>query len=151
MLILSIPRFRQYFLLLVAAVAPLVAAQDAIRSEPVSLIAGEPRVIADTLGGFETVLYKVPLRTAETLSIALASSNLSNCFEVLAPGASKPFFLSELHGNRHDFRANAAGEYIVKVFLLRLAARDYQFAQYDLTLTLSAAPESPLPSGPAGH
>jgi hypothetical protein len=148
--IVSIPRFRQFFLLL-AALAPLAVAQDAVRSEPVALTAGEPRVIADTLGGFETVLYKVALRSAESLGIALASSNLSNCFEVFAPGATKPFFLSELHGNRHEFRANTAGEYIVKVFLLRLAARDYQFAQYDLTLTLSAAPVSPLPSGPADH
>jgi hypothetical protein len=145
------PRFRHLLVLLLAAVAPLAVAQDAIRSEPVTLTAGEPRVITDTLGGFETVLYKIPLRSAESLSVALASSNLSNCFEIFAPGTAKPFYLSELHGNRHDFRATAAGEYTVKVFLLRLAARDYQFAQYDLTLTLNMTPESPLPSGQADH
>jgi hypothetical protein len=151
MRMVSTQRYGLLLVLLLTGISQPTVAQDAVRSEPVALQAGESRLIADTIGGFETVLYQITLRTAQTLSVALASNNLSNSFEIFAPGAAKPLFVSELHGNRHEVRASTAGVYTVKVFLLRLAARDYQYAQYELALTLGKESEVPLASGPDGH
>ena len=40
-------------------------------------------------------------------------------------------------GNTHSFRVPASGDYIIDVHLLRFAARDYQSAQYTLSVALA--------------
>ena len=78
--------------------------------------------------------YRVSLREGEWLTVDLDTSNLSNCFDVIAPGAAKPVFVGATSGNHHRFRAAVSGDYLIHVHLLRLAARDNQSAVYTLKL-----------------
>jgi hypothetical protein len=113
-------------------------AQDAERRQQVELAAGAPtRTFSDAIGGFEAVSYAMHLRSGQTLDISLATNNLSNCFDVYTSGAEKPFFVGGDSGSSHRFRATASGEYIIKVYLLRLAARDNQSAHYSLGLKIT--------------
>lgn len=112
------------------------SAQDALRTERLVLAAGTPFIASETIGGFETVDYVITLRAGQNLDVVLDTTNLSNCFDITAPGAEKPFFAGGESGNRHNFQADAAGDYVIRVYLLRLAARDYQSAEYTLTVTL---------------
>lgn len=95
------------------------------------------RRFEDAIDGFNEVSYVIGLREGQSLQVSLASNNISNCFDIYAPGATKPFYLGGESGSSHQLRATTAGDYVVRVFLLRLAARDNQYAQYTLELTLS--------------
>lgn len=90
----------------------------------------------DTLSEFEVVAYAVTLRSGQSLELDLASSNTFNCFDIHAPGVTKPVYVGADGGNRHVHVARVPGEHLVKVYLLRLAARDGQSANYTLALGL---------------
>ena len=95
------------------------------------------RSFEDSLGGFEEVVYIVPLRQGQALRVSLSSSNISNCFDIYAPEETKPVFVGGDSGNTYRLLARTTGEYRVKVYLLRLAARDDQSARYTLELEQS--------------
>lgn len=125
--------------LLIAALAiPTAApAQDALRIERVEFVAGTGvRTLADSIGGFERVHYVVAARAGQTLTVALATSNLSNTFNIIAPGADKPLYVGGDSGNQHSMRVPADGDYVIDVHLLRFAARDYQSAEYTFSVAL---------------
>jgi hypothetical protein len=122
-------------LLLMAA--PLLA-QNAVRSERVTFDDGSSaRSLMDAIAGFERVHYLVSARAGQVLTVDLATSNLSNTFDISVPAAPKPFFVGGDSGNSHSFRVPATGDYTIDVHLLRFAARDYQSAQYTLSVTLT--------------
>lgn len=113
-------------------------AQDAVRSERVIFEEGHAaRSLVDSIAGFERVHYVVSARAGQLLTVSLASSNLSNTFDISAAAAPKPFFVGGDAGNTHSFRIQASGDYIIDVHLLRFAARDYQSAQYTLSVALA--------------
>jgi hypothetical protein len=95
------------------------------------------RSFDDAIDGFNEVSYVIAMREGQALQVSLASNNISNCFDIYAPGAAKPFYIGGDSGSTHRMQARIAGDYVVRVFLLRLAARDNQSAQYTLELTLS--------------
>lgn len=113
------------------------AAQAAERSVPVSLEAdGKMLVFKDSLNEYDAVSYGVALQAGQSLTVALASSNAANCFDIHAPGEARPIYASADSGHSHRLLARAAGTYTIRVFLLRFAARDGQSADYALELTL---------------
>lgn len=123
--------------LALAPMMPAALAQSGERKVPVTLDGSTAQRFDDTINEFEIVSYMVSLRQGQSVQISLASSNASNCFDIHAPNASKPVYVGSESGNEHVFRAPAAGEYQIKVFLLRFAARDGQSAQYTLELKLT--------------
>ena len=129
-------------LLLIAAVAttalPAAFAQDMERRVPVTFDAGSSgRSFNDTISDFEAVTYVVTLRQGQSLHVQLATSNISNCFDIHAPGKARPIYFGGDSGNTHQLLAEVSGEYLVRVYLLRLAARDGQSAQYTLELKVA--------------
>lgn len=94
------------------------------------------RSFEDEIVEYEAVFYTVSLRKGQTLHVVLATNNPSSCFDIYAPNVTKPVFVGADSGSTHDFVAQTAGEHVVKVFLLRLAARDGQSARYTLELKL---------------
>jgi hypothetical protein len=123
--------------LALAAAAPAVFPQSGERRVPVTLSGNAVQRFEDTITEFEIVSYVVPLRAGQSLQISLASSNASNCFDIHAPDAPKPIYIGSESGNTHLLHAKVSGEYQVKVFLLRFAARDGQSSQYTLELKLA--------------
>ncbi|MEO6104420.1 MAG: hypothetical protein ABIP44_12410 [Pseudoxanthomonas sp.] len=95
------------------------------------------RTFENAIDGFNDVSYVVAMRAGQSLQVSLGSNNISNCFDLYAPGATKPSYIGGDSGSTHRMLAKTAGDYVVKVFLLRLAARDNQSAQYSLELTLT--------------
>lgn len=98
---------------------------------------GKPHVFADTIVEYEAVAYVLPLREGQTLRVVLASSNAANHFDIYAPDAAKPFHVGAESGNSHTLKVRSSGNYTIRVFLLRFAARDGQDARYELELTVS--------------
>jgi hypothetical protein len=113
-------------------------AQDAVRSERVTFDdSASGRDLMDAIAGFERVHYLVSARAGQLMTVSLSTSNLSNTFDISAPAAPKPFFVGGDSGNRHSFRVAATGDYLIDVYLLRFAARDYQSARYTLSVALA--------------
>jgi len=100
----------------------------------VEFAADSARSFEDQLSEYEVVTYVVPLRQGQTLQVLLTSSNASNCFDIYAPGIAKPVYVGSDSGSSARLVASASGDYLVKVFLLRLAARDGQTARYAIEL-----------------
>ena len=127
--------------LLLAAVTGTAAAaiwpQDAERRVRVTFEDGKPtRSFDDRISDYEAVSYVVPLRQGQSLHALLATNNASSCFDIHAPNKPKPVYVGGDSGNDYTLLAQVPGDHIVRVFLLRLAARDGQSADYTLELTV---------------
>lgn len=119
--------------------AATVLAQDAGRRVSLALQAGQAATrLEDSIEAFEAVAYVVPLQAGQTLQVALASNNLAQVFDIHAPDVPKPVFSGGEAGNSARLRAKVAGEYVIRAYLLRFAARDGQSARY--TLEVKVAP-----------
>ena len=61
-----------------------------MRSERVTFEEGSAaRTLVDAIAGFERVHYVVSARAGQVLTVSLASSNLSNAFDISAAAAPK--------------------------------------------------------------
>lgn len=140
---------RRQVLVAMSAVMMPAAAQNAERRVEVSLLPdGAVRSFEDAISDFEAVSYVVPLVAGQTLQVVLASSNAANCFDIHAPQQPKPVYVGGESGNSLRFLARTEGFHVVRVFLLRFAARDGQSARYTLELALTAqtaqVPDAPV-------
>lgn len=112
--------------------------QDVERRVPLVLQSGHPAArLEDSIEAFEAVAYVVPLQAGQTLQVVLASSNIAQVFDVHAPDAAKPVFSGGDAGNATRLRAKVAGEYVIRAYLLRFAARDGQSARYTLEVKIA--------------
>jgi hypothetical protein len=129
------PKLYHLLLWIAATIAAPALPQDAEVRVPVTFTAGAmQRSFEGAISDFEVMTYVVALRQGESLRIQLASNNASNCFDIHGPESAKPIYLGAESGSTHVHKVQKSGEYLVKVFLLRLAARDGQTAQYALEL-----------------
>jgi hypothetical protein len=129
--------------ILATAVAATLAAtafsQDVARQARLALEAGQASThIEDSIEAFESVSYVVPLQAGQTLQVALASSNLAQVFDIHAPDAAKPVFVGGESGNAARLTAKITGEFVIRVYLLRFAARDGQSARYTMEVKVIA-------------
>jgi hypothetical protein len=121
-----------------AAIAPAALSQETERRIQVTPEAdGAMRSFEDSISEFEAVAYVIPLRTGQLLHVQLASTNAANCFDIHAPDEPKPVFVGGESGNSHQLRAVKAGNHVIRVYLLRFAARDGQSARYTLEVKVS--------------
>lgn len=118
--------------------ASVALAQDAERRVSLALQAGyEATRIEDSIESFEAVSYVVRMRAGQTLQVTLASSNLANVFDIHAPDVPKPVFTGGESGNAARLQAKVAGDFVIRAYLLRFAARDGQSARYTLEVKLA--------------
>lgn len=87
------------------------------------------------------------------MSVTPKTSNASNYFNVLPPGSNdEAIFIGSTSGNEWTDSLPADGEYSIRVYLMRSAARRNEAADYTLTvgITGSAASSSASEAAPAG-
>ena len=102
--------------------------------------------------GYKTVDYKLRARAGQAMYVTLKTSNASNYFNVLPPGSSDAaLFVGSSGGNEWSGPLPADGEYAVRVYLMRNAARRNETANYTLTvgITGSAVAAPALGKAPA--
>jgi hypothetical protein len=133
---------------LVVTVAP-AAAQEDIRRERVRFAAGSSgATIRDSLRGYETVDYVLSAREGQTMRVTLSSSNPSTYFNILPPDGSEALFNGSIDGNSYDEDLDDSGDYVIRVYLMRNAARRNEAARYRLDVSIVspvAALPDPLP------
>ena len=125
--------------LFVAALGGAVAfAQVPIRKETVRFKAGESSAaIKGTLKGDETVDYILGARAGQPMVVTLESQNRFAYFNVMPPASDTAIFIGSTLGKKFEGELPATGDYTVRVYLMRNAARRGETAAYTVTFGVS--------------
>jgi hypothetical protein len=100
-----------------------------------------------TITGDGDVDHIVTARAGQTLSVTLKSSNTSLNFNVNPPGSENvSMFIGNLQGTQATLMLPADGSYVVRVYLMRSAARRHAHAAYTLDVAVSGQALAALPS-----
>jgi hypothetical protein len=99
--------------------------------------------IKGTIQGDQTIDYTLRARAGQTMSVKLATSKGANYFNVLPPGSNdEALFVGSSGGNEWTGTLPADGEYKLRVYLMRSAARRNEAANYTLTVGITGAPKA---------
>ncbi len=125
------------FTLATLALAMPVYAQSAEPAGRIEFASGTSSItIKGRVTGDGAIAYVVSAQAGQTLAVSMTTSNSSNHFNVTAPGANEAMFMGHLSGNRFTTALSASGDYTIRVYLMRNAARRDENADYSLTVSL---------------
>ena len=132
------------------AVSPALAAED-IRKEPVHFAKGATSAtIKGRITGYETVDYVLGAKAGQTMAVTFKTSNRLAYFNVLAPGSETALFVGSMDatGEHYEGTLPADGDYAIRIYQMRAAARRKESATYtlDVSVTGAAASASPAPA-----
>jgi len=126
-----------------------------IRTEQVHFPRGKTGTeIQGTIRGDQIVDYVLGAQAGQTMSIEMMTSNASNYFNVSAPGASAAMHIGSTKGNNFRTVIPSSGDYQVRVYLMRNAARRNESTDYRLKVSITggqaAKPEPDYADGLSG-
>lgn len=132
-------------LVLAQSVMGAAIAAAGIRQEKVQFAKGaSSAVIKGQLKGDAIVDYLVRAAAGQTLSVKLQKSNAQNYFNVMPPGSTGSAMFVGDTGEDYTGMLPADGDYIVRVYLMRPAARRGESSNYTLTVGASGKALAPI-------
>lgn len=127
------------------ALVGTATADTGIRQEKVQFAKGaSSAVINGQIKGDTTVDYVVRAAAGQTLSVKLQKSNSQNYFNVMPPGSTGSAMFVGDSGENYSGVLPADGDYVVRVYLMRPAARRGESSNYTLTVGASGKALAPL-------
>lgn len=141
-------------LVTVAWVALLVLsshATEGIRKVPVHFKKGASQAtIKGHLKGRETIDYVLRARAGQTMTVNLKTSHTGAYFNVLPPGSdNEAIFIGQIGGKHFEGKLPKDGDYKIRVYLVRAAARRSESAKYTLTVKITGGAAAGLVTGGA--
>jgi len=140
------------------AMTPTWAAPN-IKQQQVQFKKGESgATIKASLKGDQIIDYKLGAGAGQVMVVKFKPSNPSAYFNVMPPGSDSAIFIGSTSGNEFSADLTTAGEYTIRVYLMRNAARRNESVNYTLDVGISgdvkksgAAATAPVASnaGPA--
>src|SRR5512137_447982 len=125
--------------------AGAAVADAGIRQETVQFAKGaSSAVIKGQLKGDATVDYVVQAAAGQTLSVKLQKTNAQNYFNVMPPGSTGSAMFVGDSGENYSGVLPADGDYTVRVYLMRPAARRGESSNYTLTVGASGKALAPV-------
>jgi len=122
-------------------------APQAPRQERVTFAKGSSSAtLRGRLKGDAEVDYVVRAGAGQTLSVKLKKSNPQNYFNVLPPGSADVAMCVGQSGEDFTGMLPADGDYTVRVYLVRAAARRNESSAYALTVGVTGKALAPLPA-----
>jgi hypothetical protein len=132
-------------LVLVHPVMGTAVADAGIRQEKVQFAKGaSSAVIKGQLKGDADVDYVVRAAAGQTLSVELQKTNAQNYFNVMSPGSTGSAMFVGDSGENYSGVLPTDGDYIVRVYLMRPAARRGESSNYTLTIGASGKALAPV-------
>lgn len=123
-----------------AAAIPAIA-QAPIRTERVQFARGATSAtVRGAIRGYDTVDYVVGARAGQSMSVSLQTGSTSAYFNVLPPRSEEAIFNGSINGASFGGRLKDSGDYRVRVYLMRNAARRGERATFSLTIGVNARP-----------
>jgi hypothetical protein len=100
----------------------------------------------DTIKGYQTIDYTLRAGAGQTMKAKLATKHGANYFNVLPPGSDDAaMFIGSSNGNEWTGTLPVAGDYRLRVYLMRSAARRNETANYTLDVSVTGHSLEPLP------
>jgi len=130
------------------AVAEIGLAASATRSERVRFQPGATSAVVEaSIEGDESVDYVLFARQGQYANISMASDNGANYFNILAPGESEVAIFNGANAeNQFEGTLPESGDYTIRVYLMRSAARRHEVARYRLEMIIAAAADGAKPT-----
>ena len=127
-----------FALIFIGLLAAPVWAADDIRKEPIHFKKGaSSATVKGRIKGYQAVDYVLGARAGQTMKVSLKTSSGANYFNVLPPGSDAAIAIGETLGNKWTGTLPADGEYKIRVFLMRSAARRNETANYTLSVGIT--------------
>jgi len=118
-----------------------------IRSERVQFAKGaSSAVLKGQLKGDAIVDYTVRAGAGQTLAVTLKGTNSQNYFNVNPPESEVSMFVGSTSGSEFAGMLPTDGDFTIRVYLMRAAARRNESSSYMLTIGVSGPPLAPLPA-----
>jgi hypothetical protein len=132
-------------MLLLCVVVTLRAAEQSTRTERVQFKKGSTSaVIKGQVKGSGDVDYLVRAGAGQTITVSLRVSNRSNYFNVLPPGSKDVAMYVGQTGEDFKGVLPADGDYMIRVYLIRAAARRNESSRYTLTVSVTGKALKPV-------
>jgi hypothetical protein len=130
--------------------SPLPALAQASKSQRVQFKPGATSAtISGTIKGDQDIDYVVGAKQGQSMNVSLATKHGATYFNILAPGETNVSFVnSSTSGNQYEGTLPASGDYRIRVYMMRSAARRNEVANYRLEIIISGAGEK---AAAAGH
>jgi hypothetical protein len=126
----------------------LVLSQSS-RKERVAFKAGaSSATVTGSIKGDQSVDYVLGARRGQIMKVSLKTSNGANYFNVLPPGSEAAIAIGSNLGNEWTGALPADGDYTIRVYLMRSAARRNETATYTLSVGITGAPDAKVAGSP---
>jgi len=96
----------------------------------------ELRLFQGTISGREIVNYQISGEQSQILSVDLLTSNSANYFNIVRVGSNQAIFIGSSKGPVADIPLPQSGTYLIRLYLMRSAARRGEKARYSLGISL---------------
>lgn len=118
-------------------------AEDKIRTEQVHFEPGPSgATVKGKVKGYDSVDYVLEASKGQRMSVRMNTDNASSYFNILAPGESDAaMFIGSTSGNEYKGALPTSGNYKIRVYLMRSAARRDEVANYTLQMEITGAAE----------
>lgn len=117
---------------------PHATLADGISIQPVQFAKGKlSTTIKGVVKGDQAIDYTLRGKAGQTMSVDLKSNKGGNSFNVLPPGSEAAIAIGDTLGNKWTGQLPTDGEYRIRVFLNRSAARRNETAKYTLTVGIT--------------
>ena len=140
----------------------IVLVMVALTLQPVTLMAEESRqqrvsfkagassaTLKGSIKGDQTVDYILGAKAGQTMRVTLKTNSGANYFNVLPPGSDAAIAIGSNLGNAWSGTLPVDGDYTVRVYLMRSAARRNEKASYTLTVGITGTGASTALPGDA--
>lgn len=116
-----------------------VMAADDIRTERVQFKKGESSAVVEgKIKGFEIVDYVLGAKAGQSMNVSMATKHTATYFNIMAPGENEvAMFVGSTSGNQYEGTLPASGDYKIRVYMMRSAARRDEVADYRLEMIIS--------------
>ncbi len=115
-------------------------AQD-IRTERISFQRGSSSASVDgNIRGYETVDYLLNVRAGQYMNVSMATQHGATYFNIMEPGeANVAIYNGSINGNQFEGTTAQSGDYRIRVYMMRSAARRGERADYRLEVIVSGS------------
>jgi hypothetical protein len=128
---------------LIAFATSTAFAQDDIRTERVQFKPGtSSATIKGKIKGYETVDYVLEAGKGQQMNVSMATNNGASYFNIMAPGENEvAMFVGSTSGKQFEGALPKSGDYKIRVYMMRSAARRNEVANYRLEMIVTGAAE----------
>ena len=112
-----------------------------IRTQRVQFAKGATSAhVEGSIKGYQIVDYLLGAAKGQYMNVSMATDNTASYFNIMAPGETEvAFFNGSTGGNQFEGELSATGDYRIRVYMMRSAARNKEVANYRLEMIVTGS------------